>query len=160
MLIDDSENNFQAVVKKQANMIKQKFGHLWWKIIFNISEDKANQGALKLLYTTSFQVRWKPFQVVCLLLSISLQPIQVNSLFLYPLKTSKNLYLYDVFRGYRKMSGMKWVMAWNMFYHWLIYRLSFLFHLIDSFLTLSCNWFLSVPVEDRKLLGFWCFQGV
>ena len=72
MLIDDSENNFQAVVKKQANMIKQKFGHLWWKIIFNISEDKANQGALKLLYTTSFQVRWKPFQVVCLLLSISL----------------------------------------------------------------------------------------
>ena len=151
MLIDDSENNFQAVVKKRANMIKQKFGHLWWKIIFNISEDKANQGALKLLYTTSFQVRWKPFQVVCLLLSISLQPSQVINLFLYRLKTSKNLCLYDVFRGYRKMSGMKWVKAWNMFYHWLIYRFSSLFRLIDSFLTLSCNWFLSVPLEGLNL---------
>ena len=145
MLIDDSENNFQAVVKKQANMIKQKFGHLWWKIIFNISEDKANQGALKLLYTTSFQVRWKPFQVVRLLLSINLQPIQVIGHFLYRLKTSKNLYLYDVFRGYRKMSGIKWVKAWNMFYHWLIYRLSFLFHLIDFFKLFHATGFFLYP---------------
>ena len=37
------------------------------------------------------------------------KPFQVNFSFLYPLKTSENLWFSDVFRGYRKETfGLKW----------------------------------------------------
>ena len=73
-------------------------------------------------------------------------PCLVTALFLYPLKTSKNL-LYNVFRGHRKTSGMGCVKAW------LIYSLYFFsphWHIYNSF---HVTGFLLHPPEDIE--NFW-----
>ena len=41
---------------------------------------------------------------------IAINPIYATGLFRYPLKTSENLWFSDVFTGYRKTGGMKWLL--------------------------------------------------
>ena len=80
-------------------------------------------------------------------------PCLVTALFLYPLKTSKNLLFY-VFKEHRKTSGMECVKAWNRFYHWLIYSLYFFsphWHIYNSF---HVTGFLLYPPEDIENLWF------
>ena len=58
----------------------------------------------------TLSVRWSNW-VFTWLHHALLRPYHATGLSLYPLEILENLWFSDVFRGYRKITGMKWVNA-------------------------------------------------
>ena len=63
---------------------------------------------------------------------VVINPFHVTGSFLYPLKTSENIWFSDVFRGYRKTSGMELVNGWARIIKHSLPQKSFTFTFTDT----------------------------